>query len=247
MTAPSLLGHAVPAVITVVGPLALAMLLAAGAHPITVRSIVVRRTDRRVPDGISGTVPVGVLGGSVAVVVAGLAGRLPAVLVPLAVGLVAVLVVAAAVDVATRRIPALLTASGAVMSVLGGAAIAVASSEVALGHVLLGAAAPALVLEVLARATGVLGHGRGIGRGDVRLAVVIGPVVAAVHPLALLVLALGTLAAATPPAVVARRRHGPGATIALAPALALGSVVALVGGRPLALDLQQALRAVGGS
>lgn len=247
MTAPGLLGPAVPSVLTAVGPLALAMLLAVGARPIAVRSIAVRCPDRRGPDGIGVAVPGGVLGGAVAVAVAGLAGRLPVVLVPLAVGLVAILVVGAAVDIATRRIPAPLTAWGAATMLIGAIAAALASSEIALRHVILGAVVPALVLEALACATAALGHGRGIGRGDVRLAVAIGPVVAAVHPLALVVLALGTLASATVPAVIARRRHGPGATIALAPPLALGSVVALVGGRPLASDLEQALRAVGGS
>jgi len=50
-----------------------------------------------------------------------------------------------------------------------------------------------------------------------------------------------TLMLALVPALRARLRRGPRATIALAPALAGATVVVLIGGRPLAIALERML------
>lgn len=212
-------------------------LLLVGVGRTAERMVACRHPDGTAPPWIVIAVPLLGLWASVSVASAGVAARLPPALVPGAIGLVLVLTVAAAVDLVTQRIPAALTAIGGAAILTACVVAGIASDEVELGHVLLGAVAVPTVLELLARSTRVALGVRGVGVGDVRLAVSIGPVVAAIAPGALVVLALATLVVALPPALHARWRVGPGATVALAPALALGSLVALVGGRPLAAAL----------
>jgi hypothetical protein len=107
--------------------------------------------------------------------------------------------------------------------------------------VLVGAIVVPLTLEGLAVAARVVVGSRGVGRGDVKLGASIGPVLGGVGPYALVGLALVTLMLALVPALRARLRRGPRATIALAPALAGATVVVLIGGRPLAIALERML------
>lgn len=166
-------------------------------------------------------------------------GRLPLTIAPAAFLLVWVLAVGASVDAVTRRIPDALTVGlGPVVASL--ALVAAARDPVlALGDVVLGLTVLPASLELLAQLARPLAGERGIGRGDVKLAVAVGPVVAAAGPAELAVLAVVTGLAALPPALVAAvaRRGTARPRIALGPPLAIGAVVTLVGGRPLTAAL----------
>lgn len=233
-----------------VGALALGLLGAALSTTLAVvsgriarRFVAERRADGEVPSWVPPAAGISAVAGWIVVLSAARSERLPLAVVPTALLLVSVLSVAAAVDLATRRIPAELTA-------IGGAVLSVASVVVALlvdgidvRDVFVGLLVPPLVLELLARSTARIAGTRGVGRGDVRLVVSIGPVLATIDRAALIVLAVGTVLAALPAALHVRRRDGRRASIALAPSLALASLVALGGGGPLAASVARLLGA----
>lgn len=210
------------------------------------RFVAVRRARGDVPGWVPPAAGSSVLAGWVIVLSSAGSERLPFPLVLPALLLAWLLAVAAAVDLATRRIPSVLTATGGVVLSVGCVGIALTVEGVDLRDVLFGALVPPLVLELLARSTAVITGTRGVGRGDVRLVVSIGPVLATIDRAALLILAVGTVLAALPAALHARVRDGRRASIALAPPLALASLVALGGGRPLAAAVARVLGADAG-
>jgi leader peptidase (prepilin peptidase)/N-methyltransferase len=221
---------------TAVVPIALLLVLRA-TGPLAARMVERRSGGAPAPWWVGATLPWANGAAAVGVVAAAWFGRLPSALVPVALAIVMVVGTASVVDLATRRIPVELTSGGGALVLVLAAHAAARSSEVALRDVVLGAVVVPITLEVLARATWLFVGVRGVGAGDVRLAIPIGGAVGGVDPAALGVLAVTSALAALPAALRAHRRLGPGASFALAPALAFGTIVALLGGRPLAHSL----------
>lgn len=148
----------------------------------------------------------------------------PLLSIAVAVLLVTVLVPATAVDLRERRIPNVLTASGAAAAVVLGLALDPA------GQLERSAAAVAAVLFLLAVR---LPRPSGLGLGDVKLAGVLGLSLGPVVAVALAV----AFAAGSVVAVGVGLRGGRGAlrttTVPFGPYLAGGAAVAFVSGRPM--------------
>jgi leader peptidase (prepilin peptidase)/N-methyltransferase len=229
--------HVVTIAVATVGAV-VAGLLAAGAGPLVRRWTEERGASRDRAVRVAVIATLSVLWAGAAVATAGRSGRLPTALLIVALPLVAVVGVAALVDLETRRIPDALTLPSAGAISAAAIVVALASTAVEVRDVLIGAIVVPLTLEGLAVAARVVVGSRGVGRGDVKLGASIGPVLGGVGSYALVGLALVTLMLALAPALRARLRSGPRATIALAPALAGATVVVLIGGRPLASALE---------
>ncbi|GIU95653.1 MAG: type 4 prepilin-like proteins leader peptide-processing enzyme [Gaiellaceae bacterium] len=153
-----------------------------------------------------------------ALVVACIAVFGPTAYAALAAGFCAVLVALAAIDVQRRIVPDRIVLPAAVAVLVGRTALD-PGLEWALAAI---GAGGALFLAVLA-------YPRGLGHGDVKVALLLGAMLGATAPVALMV---GLLAALVPAGVLAAR-HGIAArklALPLVPFLAFGAVVALFAG-----------------
>jgi leader peptidase (prepilin peptidase)/N-methyltransferase len=133
------------------------------------------------------------------------------------------LVAVAAIDLATRRIPNVLT----LVAAIGAVALRLAFERGELVEIIVGGAVCFVVLLVIA----ILARG-GLGMGDVKLAGVLGLLLGKDVAGALL---LGTLCGAVAALIAARRAGSLKATLAYGPYLCLGAAVVILVTSPPAL------------